>query len=496
MLNYLNGVNEEIGAFKKLKAKLKAKKIQRKAVKKLQLKQVSQVQKANILNKAIKKANATRQMSPLTIARIKKQAVVDMNRKNFEEEGEPIVTEAPQEILKTANEKFDEGLEEMQSPENLNPDEADSDEGGEDMGYIWNKGGLKKARADVKKGIKKAQTNIKKGVKDAKTTIKKNVKDAVKNIKDNAGKTIKKYLPIVALARGSFLTLLKFNVFKLRDKIAQGYKKNPKKIENWWVEAWGGNLKVLLKNLKVSKIGMIGEPVTIATALVSASGVVVSIIEVLKSMGIEVKKNENPPLEEQPQPEQPQPEAEQPEAEQPQQEQPEETSEDNTQMEENAEIGIYFPYFSKKKKNPIKTNYSSSMRAKSFKRKMNKNPMLIHGITKKPKSPKAPKKPKAPKSPKAPRQKGQFLDKFNKGLNKFQTGLDKTNTGINKAKNLINITKNATKDIFQGKPAVQANKALTDYKNDVATTTTNKNLLMYGGIGLGAIALILLMKKK
>lgn len=488
MLNYLNGVNEEIGAFKKIKEKLKAKKIQRQAIKNLQLKQVSHVQKANILNKAIKKANATRQMSPLTIARIKKQAVVDMNRKNFEEEGEPIVTEAPQEILKTANQKFDEGLEEMQSPENLNPDEADSDEGGEEMGWIWNKGGLKKARADVKKGINKAQSTIKKGVKDAQTTIKKNVKDAVKNIKDNAGKTIKKYLPIVALARGSFLTLLKFNVFKLRDKIAQGYKKNPKKIENWWVEAWGGDMKVLLKNLKVSKIGMIGEPVTIATALVSASGVVVSIIEVLKSLGIEVKKNENPPLEEQPQPEQPQPdqpqpEAEQPEAEQPQQEKPEEP----TPMEENAEIGIYFPYFSKKKKNPMKTTNSSLMSSSSMKKRINKNPMLIHGIT---------KKPKAPKTPKAPRQKGQFLDKFNKGLNKFQTGLDKTNTGINKAKNLINITKQATSDIFKGKPAVKSNKALTDYKNDVATTKTNKNLLMYGGIGLGAIALILLMKKK
>ena len=409
MLNYLNGV-DEIGAFKKIKAKRKAKLIKRKAIQQKALntivkKQVSQVQKANILNTAIKKANATKQMSPLTIARIKKQAVIDLNRKNFEEEGEPIVTEAPAEILESANEKFDTGLEEIQAPENLNPDEADSDEGGEEIGRIG-KGKLKKKFKNLKAKIK----------------------DKTKNL----GQKVRKFTPIIALARGSFLTLLKFNVFKLRDKIAQGYKKNPRKIENWWVGTWGGNMKVLLKSLKISKIGMIGEPVTIATALVSASGVIVSVIEVLKSMNIKVDKNENPPLEE-------------PETE------PEPEQEPNA-MEENAEIGVYYPQFSGK-------------------------------TPKKPKAPKTPKKPKAPKTPKKPRTKGQGLEKFN--------------TGLNKAQNLLNITKSATDQIFKGKKPVKASQALTSLKKEEATIVKdnkNKNILIFGG--LGAVALYMLFKKK
>ena len=283
-------------------------------------------------------------------------------------------------------------------------------------------------------------------------------------------------MPIVALARGSFLTLLKFNVFKLRDKIGQGYKKNPQKITNWWVNTWGGDIKVLLKNLKVSKIGMIGEPVTIATALVSASGVVVSIIEVLKSMGIEVKKNENPPLK-QPEAEAEQPEAEQPEAEQPEAEQPETeqpNNEDMTPIEDNAEMGVYFPFFTKRKPKKLPKNYYyTTSKSSSIRKKIN-------GVSKKPNN-------KKPKSPKTPIKKGQFLDKFNKGLTKFQTGLDKS-------KNLIDITKSATTQIFKGKAPVKASRALTSYKADVKKTDSNKNLFIYGGIG--AIALLLLMKKK
>jgi hypothetical protein len=404
MLNYLNGV-DEIGAFKKIKAKRKAKLIKRKAIQQKALntivkKQVSQVQKANILNTAIKKANAVKKLSPLAVTRIKKQAVVDLNRKNFEEEGEPIVTEAPAEILESANEKFDTGLEEIQAPENLNPDEADSDEGGEEIGQIG-KGKLKKKFKNLKAKIK----------------------DKTKNL----GQKVRKFTPIIALARGSFLTLLKFNVFKLREKIIEGYKKNPRKIENWWVGTWGGDLNVLLKTLKVSKIGMIGSATIIATALVSASGVVVSIIELLKSMNIKVNKNENPPLEETEQEPEQEPDA----------------------IEENAEMGVYYPQFSGKT----------------------------------PKAPKKPKTPKAPKKPKAPRVKGQGLEKFN--------------TGLNKTQNLLNITKSATDQIFKGKKPVKASRALTSFKKDEATTETankNKKFLIFGGIG--AVALYMLMKKK
>jgi hypothetical protein len=343
MLNYLNGV-DELGAFRKVKRKLKAKKQEQ------QQKNVySQVQKANILNTAIKKANKNKQFSPLSITRIKKQAVLDMNRKNFEEEGEPIVSELPVEISQTANEKFDEGLEEVQNPENLNPNEADSDEGGEEIG---------KLKDYLKKG------GIKKGFKDAK-----------KNIKDNAGAKVRKYLPIIALARSSFLILLKFNVFKLRTKIAQGYNQNPQKIKNWWVGTWGGDIKVLLKNLKINSVGQIGSATAIATAIVSASGVITSVIEVLKSMGIKVNKKENNPIEDQ--------------EETNQEQDKEETNEEQNTIEENAEIGMYYP--------------------------LNNNNMMIYGITKKPIT-----KPKK---------------EFN--VNKFTERADKTKKIIDITKNAI-----------------------------------------------------------
>ena len=375
MLNYLNGVETEIGKiFGKRKAKkqemlVKKRALIKKAIAKKNV--TSQVQKANILNKAIKKASLVKKASPLTITRIKKQAVIDMNRKNFEEEGEPIVTELPMPILETANDKFDEGLEEIQEPENLNPDEADSDEGGEEIGRI--------GKGKLKKRLQKSKAKFKQKTK-------------------NLGQKVRKYTPIIALARGSFLTLLKFNVFKLRNKIAEGYKKNPRKIENWWVGTWGGDLNVLLKNLKVSKIGQIGEPVTIATAIVSASGVLVSIIEVLKSMTIKVDKNDNTTGEEELTSE-------------------EEATEEQTPIEDNADIGVYYPQYSV--------------------------------ITKKPKKTKKQSKPKSPKN------KGDNLKKFQNVTDKTQNILNITKSAVDKifkgkkptkeAKALVNIKKEDVK---------------------------------------------------
>jgi hypothetical protein len=285
----------------------------------------SQVERANILSNAIDKANASNEISPLNIIRLKKQAVIDLNRKNFEEQGEPIVTEAPQEILESANEKFDAGLQEIQAPENLYIDEADSDEGGEDMGWIWEKGGLAKAQKDIAKAGQ-----------DAVATIKYHAK--------NAGAEFRKYNPVSVIARSSFLLLLKANVFNLRKKLTQGYNKNPKKIENWWVGTWGGDLNVLKNNLdlrgkpkktkaqrqkefaillekakkrqKISGVAQIG---SVGAALLTGTGVVLSVITILKELGIEVNKNENPEGDEN------------------------YDDEDMGGIEENEDMGVYYP---------------------------------------------------------------------------------------------------------------------------------------------------------
>jgi hypothetical protein len=413
MLNYLNGV-DDIGAFKKLKAKVKAKKIKKQAIKLARV-QKSQVQKANILTNAIKKGAMLKKLSPLAVTRIKKQAVIDLNRKNFEEQGEPIVSEAPQEILETANEKFDTGLEEIQAPENLNPDEADSDEGGEEIGKLKNylkKGGLKKA-----------------------------FKDAKKNIKDNAGAEIRKFNPLSVLARNSFLILLKFNVFNLRKHFVKAYQNNFKKLTNWWVGTWGGNMDILLKNLKTQKLGEIGEPVEIATAIIGGATVIISAIALLKDMGIKVDKNENP------------------------------TGEmEETAIEDNADIGIYYPYMN------------------GVKPKKAKTPKV--------KKPKEPKKPKAPKTPKEKKS--------------YETKLKNFQNATEKAQQIVDLTKSATDKIFQGKLPIKEKEIVNDLPKTLQKEESKKesgeqtppieeiknNTLLYAGLGAGALLLLMLLKKK
>jgi hypothetical protein len=196
--------------------------------------------------------------------------------------------------FRISNEKFDAGLEEIQAPENLNIDEADSDQGGEDMGWIWEKGGLKKAQKDIAKAGQ-----------DAVATIKYHA--------NNAGREFRKYNPLSAVARGSFLLLLKANIFNLRKKLTLGYNKNPQKITNWWVGTWGGDINILKNNLdlkgkpkrsqaerqkelavllekakKQGKINGVSQIGSVEVALVTAAGVTLSVIQILKELGVEV----------------------------------------------------------------------------------------------------------------------------------------------------------------------------------------------------------------
>jgi hypothetical protein len=89
--------------------------------------------------------------------------------------------------------------------------------------------------------------------------------------------------------RGAFLTLLKFNV----NGWATGLSKMSFDELNWWVNIFGGNRTELMKAIadgakRKRFIGFddnssyIGEPVTIAASLASASPIIVKVTNVLK----------------------------------------------------------------------------------------------------------------------------------------------------------------------------------------------------------------------
>lgn len=403
----------------------------------------SQVEKANILSNAIDKANASNEISPLNIIRIKKQAVIDLNRKNFEEEGEPIVTEAPQEILESANQKFDDGLEEIQAPENLNIDEADSDEGGENLGWIWEKGGLAKAQKDIAKAGQ-----------DAVATIKYHAK--------NAGAEFRKYNPLSVIARSSFLILLKANVFNLRKKLTQGYNKDAKKITNWWVGTWGGDINVLKNNLDLKdtpkktqaqrrkelnamlkrakakgiKINGVSQIGSVGAALLTGTGVVLSVITILKELGIEVNKNENPNGDK------------------------EVNNEDMGAIQENADMGVYYPNElgadkTRKEKRQDKRAVRKGKRAERQTKRKNKR-----------------EKNKA--------ESNTFSDKFSNVADTTKQVLDATTETIRQGKAIYN---EATGKYEQ--PNYQSQKSFN--------MPSNKNLML---LGAGAIALYFITKKK
>jgi hypothetical protein len=413
----------------------------------------SQVERANILSNAIDKANASNEISPLNIIRIKKQAVIDLNRKNFEEEGEPIVTEAPQEILESANEKFDAGLEEIQAPENLYIDEADSDEGGEDMGWIWEKGGLKKAQKDIAKAGQ-----------DAVATIKYHAK--------NAGAEFRKYNPVSVIARSSFLLLLKANVFNLRKKLTQGYNKNPQKITNWWVGTWGGDINVLKNNLdlkgkpkktkaqrqkelaillekakkrqKISGVAQIG---SVGAALLTGTGVVLSVITILKELGIEVNKNENPQGDEN------------------------YNEEDMGAIEENADMGVYYPDelgADKTRKEQRQAKRAERKEKRQEKRAVRKGKRTERQTKRK------------DKRAKNKAEGNTFTDNFSNVADTTKQVLDATTETIRQGKAIYN---QATGKFEQ--PNFQSQGSFN--------MPSNKNLML---LGAGAIALYFITKKK
>ncbi len=144
-----------------------------------------------------------------------------------------------------------------------------------------------------KLGDGKAFQKAKAAVKQGANFVKETAKDVVDTVVDGA-KTIG-----LAPGRGAFLLLLQFNVRGLASKLA---KVNQDKLHNKWNDL-GGNFTTLTEAINKGKgkkavfgtnqsIEGIGEPATIATAIVTAAPILVAILAFLKGENPELVDEE------------------------------------------------------------------------------------------------------------------------------------------------------------------------------------------------------------
>ena len=101
----------------------------------------------------------------------------------------------------------------------------------------------------------------------------------------------------LAPSRAAFITLVRLNVLGLAKKIIQANAKNPGKIRDFW-EGFGGKYSSLIKtanagkNKPLIKLNGLGEAVTAATAgaaAASSTPILVAIVKLFKSLGINAK---------------------------------------------------------------------------------------------------------------------------------------------------------------------------------------------------------------
>lgn len=131
-------------------------------------------------------------------------------------------------------------------------------------------GKTKKTKAEKQQAKAKAKAKIKQDIK-------------------KAGKVVLKYAPVTVAGRNAFLLLVKLNAFKLAEKLALAYQKNPEKVKAFWTK-FGGNFESLKKNINIggkkhgANIGT--DPVVTPTLIASATPILVAIAKLLKEMGI------------------------------------------------------------------------------------------------------------------------------------------------------------------------------------------------------------------
>lgn len=136
-------------------------------------------------------------------------------------------------------------------------------------------------KAKIKQKIQQAKAKV----QQAKTQVQQKAKAVVKKVTEN--KVVKQVAKVgLAPARAAFLTMIKFNALGIANKLAQAYKKDPAKVDNFW-KSLSGNPAELKKSVSQgSKQQISGLGAVAATVTAAATPIVVKLMSLLKSMGI------------------------------------------------------------------------------------------------------------------------------------------------------------------------------------------------------------------
>jgi len=84
-------------------------------------------------------------------------------------------------------------------------------------------------------------------------------------------------------ARAAFLILVAANAFKLGDKLAEGYRKDPNKIKGWW-SRFGGEWNALVQAVNKRAKQPIGSPLTAAIA--TATPILIAAKKLIDELGL------------------------------------------------------------------------------------------------------------------------------------------------------------------------------------------------------------------
>lgn len=141
--------------------------------------------------------------------------------------------------------------------------------------------GAKKTKAQKQQTkAQKKQAN-----KEKKQVAKQKIKEGIKK----AGRVVVKLAPITVAGRNAFLLIVKLNMFKLAEKLALAYQKDPNKLKSFWTK-FGGNFEVLKNNInqggKKHGVAIGADPVVTPALIASATPILVALAKLMKDMGI------------------------------------------------------------------------------------------------------------------------------------------------------------------------------------------------------------------
>jgi hypothetical protein len=133
----------------------------------------------------------------------------------------------------------------------------------------------------------KAERKEKRQVKSAKR------KEAVKKVAAKIKKTGKAIIKVAgAPVRNSFLLLVKVNFKNLAGKLKRVYDTNPDKLKSFWSGfngQWDSLVKAINTGYSKKAIGSVGAVPVVATAVTTASPILVKLAKFLKDLGIDIE---------------------------------------------------------------------------------------------------------------------------------------------------------------------------------------------------------------